>query len=78
MAASISSVTTRGFGNGTFVGDINLVVTLGYGIGSGVATITAITTGWTAPRSLLDFDAYPMLLHYTAPKSRTEGEANEP
>lgn len=29
--ASMSSVTTRGFGNGTFDGSASLVVTLGYG-----------------------------------------------
>jgi hypothetical protein len=31
---SMASVTTRGFGNGTFAGSMNLVVTLGYGIGA--------------------------------------------
>jgi hypothetical protein len=36
MAASISSVTTMGYGNGTFNGSIALVVTLGYGIGAAV------------------------------------------
>ena len=41
MAASISSVTTMGFGNGTFAGTIGLVVTLGYGIGAVVSTQTS-------------------------------------
>jgi len=36
MPASISSVTTMGFSNGTFSGSIALVVTLGYGIGAAV------------------------------------------
>ena len=36
MAASISSVTTMGYSNGTFSGSIALVVTLGYGIGAAV------------------------------------------
>lgn len=37
--ASPSSVTTMGFGTGTFAGTIALVVTLGYGIGSQGATL---------------------------------------
>lgn len=36
MSASMSSVTTRGFGNGTFTGTMGLVVTMGYGVRSGV------------------------------------------
>ena len=31
---AIGHVITRGFGNGTFVGDINLVITQGYSIGA--------------------------------------------
>jgi hypothetical protein len=44
MAASISSVTTMGYSNGTFNGSIALVVTLGYGIGA-AATVT-VNDGW--------------------------------
>ncbi len=33
MPASMSSVTTMGFGNGTFEGSIYLVASLGYGFG---------------------------------------------
>ena len=39
MPASISSVTTMGFSNGTFNGSVALVVTLGYGIGEAAAVI---------------------------------------
>jgi len=39
VAASISSVTTMGYGNGTFVGSVNLLPTLGYGMGVAGATI---------------------------------------
>lgn len=41
MAASISSVTTMGFGNGTFSGTMSLVVTMGYGIGEAAAGVVA-------------------------------------
>jgi len=45
MAASISSVTTMAFSNGTFDGSIALVVTFGYGIGAGAAAASPMT-GW--------------------------------
>jgi len=46
MAASISSVTTMGFSNGSFSGSIALVVTLGYGAGGAVAVQP--NDGWIA------------------------------
>ena len=46
MAASVSSVTTMGYGNGTFAGSIALVVTLGYGIGA--AAVIQPNDGWIA------------------------------
>ena len=47
MPASISSVTTMGFSNGTFNGSIALVVTLGYGIGA-AAVAPPPQDGWVA------------------------------
>ena len=35
---AIGHIITRGFGNGTFVGDINLVITQGYSIGVAAPT----------------------------------------
>jgi len=46
MAASVSSVTTMGYGNGTFAGSIALVVTLGYGVGA--AVVVQPSDGWIA------------------------------
>ena len=40
--------------------------------------ITDVGLEWTGPRSLIHYAAPTMRLDYTAPKSRTEGEANEP
>lgn len=48
MAASLSSVTLAGYGNGTFNGSIPLVVTLGYGIGA--AAVVQPSAGWIAER----------------------------
>lgn len=39
MAASISSVTLMGFGNGTFAGSVNVLPTIGYGIGAAAAAV---------------------------------------
>ena len=43
MAATKSSVTLLGYGNGTFVGSVNLIPTLGYGIGVAVV-VDYVTT----------------------------------
>lgn len=50
MAASVSSVTLMGYGNGTFAGSVNLLPTLGYGIGAAV-TVQPVD-GWIATRRL--------------------------
>ena len=39
MAASMQSVTTRGYSNGTFAGTASLVATLGYGTGEKVGAV---------------------------------------
>lgn len=46
MAASLSSVTLAGYGNGTFNGSVALVVTMGYGIGA--AAVVQPNDGWIA------------------------------
>lgn len=50
MAASVSSVTLMGYGNGTFAGSVNLLPTLGYGIGA--AVVVQPVDGWTAKTRL--------------------------
>lgn len=48
MAASISSVTTRGFSlSGGFAGSAALIVTLGYGVGA------AVEVAYVAPQACL-------------------------
>lgn len=39
MAASVSTVITRGYGNGTQAGDTALVITRGYGVSTVVPVV---------------------------------------
>ena len=59
---AIGHVVTRGYGNGTLVGDVNVVVVRGYSVG---VVLVPDSEG-------VLYTATGLLVHYTAPGQRLQ------